>query len=61
MYSYQSSERTARMHTEQGVDLSEEALNVAMRNARTLEVAERVEFVQSNLFAEVRNTVYDGI
>ena len=41
-----------------GVDLSKEALNVAMRNARTLEVAERVEFVQSNLFAEVRNTVY---
>lgn len=34
-----------------GVDLSEKALEVARRNARTLEAADRAEFVQSNLFS----------
>ena len=41
-----------------GVDLSDEALKVAVRNARTLEVAEHAEFVQSNLFSEMQNIVY---
>ena len=41
-----------------GVDLSDEALKVAVQNARTLEVAEHAEFVQSNLFSEMQNTVY---
>ena len=35
-----------------GVDLSEKALEVAARNARTLEVADRAEFVKSDLFTE---------
>ncbi len=34
-----------------GVDLSELALEVAERNARTLEVADRAEFIQSDLFS----------
>lgn len=34
-----------------GVDLSEKALEVAVRNAQTLKVADRAEFVQSNLFS----------
>lgn len=33
-----------------GVDLSEKALEVAVRNAQTLEVADRAEFVRSDLF-----------
>ena len=41
-----------------GVDLSDEALKVAVRNARTLGVAEHTEFVQSNLFSEMQNIVY---
>ena len=41
-----------------GGDLSDEALKVAVRNARTLEVAEHAEFVQSNLFSEMQNIVY---
>ena len=40
------------------MDLSDEALKVAVRNARTLEVAEHAEFVQSNLFSEMQNIVY---
>ena len=34
-----------------GVDLSELALEVAERNARTLEVADRAEFIQGDLFS----------
>lgn len=34
-----------------GADLSEKALKVAMRNAQALEVADRAEFVRSNLFS----------
>ena len=34
-----------------GVDLSEQALEVAGKNARTLEVDDRAEFVKSNLFS----------
>ena len=34
-----------------GVDLSEQALEVAAKNARTLEVDDRAEFVKSNLFS----------
>ncbi len=34
-----------------GVDLSEPALEVARRNAQTLEVNDRAEFVRSNLFS----------
>ena len=41
-----------------GVDLSDEALKVAVQNARTLGVAEHTEFVQSNLFSEMQNIVY---
>ena len=33
-----------------GVDLSEKTLEVAARNARTLEVADRAEFIKSDLF-----------
>ena len=40
------------------MDLSDEVLKVAVRNARTLEVAENAEFVQSNLFSEMQNIVY---
>ena len=39
-----------------GVDLSEKALEVAARNARSLEVSDRAEFVKSDLFtAEFEN------
>ena len=51
-----------------GVDLSEKALEVASRNARTLEVADRAEFVKSDLFTEEdknsngnQGTAYDMI
>lgn len=34
-----------------GADISEEALKVAEKNARNLEIGERVQFVESNLFS----------
>ena len=42
-----------------GVDLSEGALKVAVRNAQMLGVEERAEFIKSNLFSEMQNTVHE--
>ena len=42
-----------------GVDLSEGALKVAVRNAQTLGVEERAEFIKSDLFSEMQNTVHE--
>ena len=42
-----------------GVDLSKGALKVAVRNAQTLGVEERAEFIKSNLFSEMQNTVHE--
>ena len=43
-----------------GVDISEEALKVAEKNAENLQVSERVQFIESNLFSGVFFSEKDG-
>lgn len=43
-----------------GVDISEEALKVAGKNAENLQVSERVQFIESNLFSGVFFSEKDG-